>query len=204
MPRTEGEKSMPQRDLFEAHFEPYEYRVDHTVDCRRYQIEYGSLVTPAGETPYTIARMRSFVCVLAVVPGTDGDEPRVALVLQYRYAPDCWQLELPAGGIEAGETPLEAAERELREECGLVPDEVVDLGVVWPSAGSLDEGAYLVAMRCKAERLPLELDPGEQLEVLFATRSELEEVLANGRFGQAAGYVAWMRAQARGLIDAWL
>ncbi len=192
------------RDLFKADFVPFQYRRDRVDDCARYRIEYGHLETPRGDSPYTIVRMWEFVCVLAVVPGKEGEQARIALALQYRYAVDAWQLEMPAGKIEQGESPLEAAARELREECGLVPEEMVDLGHVYPTAGSADEVAHLVAVRCAPGWVPTDFDMGEQVQTVLATREELERVLADGSFGQAVGYVAWMRAQAQGLIDAWL
>ena len=53
-------------------------------------------------------------CVLAVTP-----DDEVYMVRQYRYAlgEEIW--ELPAGKLEAGEDPFEAAKRELAEECGV-------------------------------------------------------------------------------------
>src|SRR5581483_8922977 len=54
---------------------------------------------------------------VAIVPvDVEGD---VTLVRQRRVPAGKQLLELPAGGIEAAETPLEAARRELREETGL-------------------------------------------------------------------------------------
>ena len=47
------------------------------------------------------------------------DQDRVALVGQWRYALDAYSWELPEGGVPPGETPLEGARRELREETGL-------------------------------------------------------------------------------------
>jgi ADP-ribose pyrophosphatase len=195
---------MESRDLFKADFEPYLYCKDRLQDCGRYRIEYGHLVTPRGDSPYTICRMWEFVCVLAVVPGNYGEQPRIALALQYRYAINRWQLEMPAGRIEAGETPLEAAARELREECGLVPDELVDLGLVYPTAGSADEVARLVAVRCAPGRVSTDFDMGEQVQTVLATREEFERVLADGSMGQSVAYATWMRADAQGLLDAWL
>ncbi len=51
-----------------------------------------------------------------VVPVTDAGE--VVFVRQYRHPVRDWTLEVPAGSVEDGETPLEAAERELAEEVG--------------------------------------------------------------------------------------
>lgn len=51
-----------------------------------------------------------------VVPVTTGGE--VVFVRQYRHPVRDWTLEVPAGSVEDGETPLEAAERELAEEAG--------------------------------------------------------------------------------------
>ena len=57
------------------------------------------------------------------------------MVRQFRYAfgEEIW--ELPAGKLEAGEDPFEAAKRELSEECGLTADNFIDLGVVYATVG---------------------------------------------------------------------
>ena len=51
-----------------------------------------------------------------IVPVTDAGE--LVLVRQYRHPVRDWTLEIPAGSVGDGETPLEAAERELAEEVG--------------------------------------------------------------------------------------
>jgi rSAM/selenodomain-associated transferase 1 len=51
-----------------------------------------------------------------VVPVTDSGE--IVLVRQYRHPVRDWTLEVPAGSVEEGESPLAAAERELAEEVG--------------------------------------------------------------------------------------
>jgi 8-oxo-dGTP pyrophosphatase MutT (NUDIX family) len=53
---------------------------------------------------------------IGVVPLDDQD--RVLLVGQYRYPLDLYSWEIPEGGAAPGEEPLEAAQRELREETG--------------------------------------------------------------------------------------
>jgi ADP-ribose pyrophosphatase len=46
---------------------------------------------------------------------------RVAMIRQYRTAAEAWLLELPAGTCDvSSESLVQTAQRELREECGLV------------------------------------------------------------------------------------
>ena len=58
----------------------------------------------------------------AVVPVTD--KGTILLVRQYRNALDQETLEIPAGGIEPGETPLECVTREIEEETGFIAGKV--------------------------------------------------------------------------------
>lgn len=181
---------------------PYPYTKDELVELGRYDIELGHLATPTGPSPYSIVRMHPFVCVLPVVDAGTPDA-RLVLVRQFRYAVDDWQLEPPAGGIEDGEEPAHAALRELREESGLLVDELVDLGWVYPSGGSTDERSYLFAARC-SRRVSTEFDKGEQIETVYASRAQMEELLTNGTYAHAVTYAAWHRLAALGLLDAWL
>ncbi len=52
-------------------------------------------------------------------------------------------LELPAGKLDEGEPPFEAAKRELREETGVIGKDYVSLGQFYPSAGFCDEVLHL-------------------------------------------------------------
>ena len=64
-------------------------------------------------------------CVAVVVVDEDDN---VLLVRQFRYAVGMFLLEIPAGGIEPGEDPLDAVRRELQEEIGHLPHRVDRLG----------------------------------------------------------------------------
>lgn len=186
-----------------GNFTPYPYTCEETVELRRYVVEKGSLATPSGRSTYTIVRMKPFSCVLPVVhAGTDN--ARLLLVRQYRYAVDGWQLELPAGGIEPGELPHAAAERELREESGLQVEELQCLGYTYPSAGSTSEKAYLFAARCAQETVSRDLDMGEQIESVLVSRPEMEELLCSDEYAHAVTYAAWVRFSVSGLLDSWM
>jgi 8-oxo-dGTP pyrophosphatase MutT (NUDIX family) len=65
-----------------------------------------------------------------VVRGEQGSEQVVAIVPVRRAADGARVLGLPKGHVDPGETPLQAATREVREETGLVAEPVTELGEV--------------------------------------------------------------------------
>lgn len=89
----------------------------------------------------------------------------VYLVKEYKYGIERDSTEVMSGALEAEETPLEAAKRELREELGLEAIEWVDLGVVDPFTTVVRSPNYLfLAMGVKeGEKSP---DEGEVLEII--------------------------------------
>ena len=175
--------------------EPYPYRQLSMHPLGRYRIELGELACEDGPSPYSIVHMRPFATVAAFVDG------RMAFVRQYRYSVGSWQLELPAGGMEPGEDPRDAAVRELREETGLVAHDLIDLGMVYPSVGSTDERCYVYAARCDGRRVACEPDPGEQTELVCLSREDVERMMDAGEMPNVQVYVAWAMLQRHGLLD---
>jgi ADP-ribose pyrophosphatase len=80
-----------------------------------------------------VRHSRSVVLVPVPEPG------KVILVRQYRYAINAFLWELPAGSVDEGESPEEAARRECHEEIGLVPSTIVRLSAMYPTPGYCDE-----------------------------------------------------------------
>lgn len=74
---------------------------------------------------------------VAVVPFKDNKT--VVLIKQFRPAINRWIIEIPAGRIELGEDPLEAALRELKEEVGYEARYLRKLISIYPSPGYNDE-----------------------------------------------------------------
>lgn len=80
----------------------------------------------------------------AVVPLLDSDDdPQVLLIRQYRYAADGYVYEIPAGRLDAGESPLECAHRELSEETGYRAERVEHLFTMYTTPGFTDEKIHL-------------------------------------------------------------
>ena len=111
-----------------------------------------------------------------VVPVTDRGE--VALVRQYRHPVRDWTLEVPAGSVEEGELPLEAAERELLEEVGGRAREWRHLTTFYSSSAhlSLRSDAYL------ATGVVLE-PPKPSEEDIAVVRMGVDDALARARAG---------------------
>jgi ADP-ribose pyrophosphatase len=115
---------------------------------------------------------------VVVVPVLEGD--RLVLIRNYRIAVDERLWELPAGKLEAGEDPTEAARRELEEETGYRCGCVRPLGEFYTSPGFADE-----LMRAfVAEELAFvgqRLEPGEQIEAQTMPQSEALRMARDGR-----------------------
>lgn len=107
----------------------------------------------------------------------DADD-RVWLVRQLREPARERLLELPAGALEPGEEPLPAAQRELREECGLTGGAWSELGAFWTTPGFCRELMH-VYLAEGVEPGDAEPEDDEELEIV---RWRVDEV--DGRLGE--------------------
>jgi 8-oxo-dGTP pyrophosphatase MutT (NUDIX family) len=120
----------------------------------------------------------------AVVPVTSGGD--VVLVRQWRQPLGAFTLELPSGGVDAGEEPELAARRELIEETGYRAKELGHLASVHTSTGRSTEVCHL--FRCGAERDERGPQP-EATEFIQVVEMPFQEALgmaSNGDITDAA------------------
>jgi ADP-ribose pyrophosphatase len=109
--------------------------------------------------------------VVAIVP-IDG-EGNVVLVRQYRLPAEQALLEIPAGGVDPGESPEGAAQRELREETGYRAGTLDPIGGFFVSPGYATEYIHLFLARDLNEDA-LRGDADEEIEIV---RMPLEEAV---------------------------
>jgi ADP-ribose pyrophosphatase len=128
---------------------------------------------------------REVVChpgSVVVIPSLpDG---RIVLVRQYRHAVRESLWELVAGGIKKGETPRQAARRELLEETGYLARRFKPLLEFYPSPGILSERMHLVEAR---ELTPAQARPDEDehIEVGLFEPSTLANRILKKQFRDA-------------------
>ena len=123
---------------------------------------------------------------VTIVP-IDGDE--VVLVSQTRRGAGKRILELPAGTLEPGEVPAEAARRELAEECGLAAGTWRELGSFWAVPAYSTEFVHVFeATKLSAVPSP-HLDADEDIEVERAAAGEAETLVADA--GSLAALALW-------------
>jgi len=72
-----------------------------------------------------------------------NEEGKIALVGQWRYANGLYSWEIPTGSLDGRERPVQAARRELREECGFSAAHWVSLGAIQNSNGATTDIAHL-------------------------------------------------------------
>ncbi len=131
---------------------------------------------PNGKTTiYGVIECNDCVAVLPFV-----DEDRVVLVRQYRYIfAENHRWEIPSGGVKAGETTVEAARRELREEVGYDDQELHFVSTYFPSKSIMRETGHLFIGR-HLTQVKAVADETEFLEVaIFPFDQALQMVIAS-------------------------
>lgn len=125
----------------------------------------------------------------------------VVLVEQYRHGLGQVSRELPAGVIDPGETPAEAARRELLEETGYAARELVPLFEVSPEPHRSTARAHFFVARDVKFAGPACPEPSEVIEVRLLPVEQLLADAAEGRIAHAAHVGALFAAERRGLLD---
>ncbi len=125
-------------------------------------------------------------CVAVVV--IDGQD-NIILVRQFRHPVDRFLLEIPAGGIDPGEEPLDSVRRELQEEIGYFPRRIDKLGGFYSIPGYGTE--YLHCF------LATDLIPGrlvaedtEDIELIRISPREIPRLITSGEICDAKSIAA--------------
>jgi ADP-ribose pyrophosphatase len=130
-------------------------------------------------------------CVAVIALDADG---KVFLVKQFRKAVGKELLEIPAGGIDPGETPEAAVSREMREETGYRPRKVEWLGGFYSAPGYATEYLYLYLA---TDLIPSQLfaEDTEGISLVRVAPEEIPELISSGSICDAksvAGLLSYL------------
>lgn len=152
-------------------------KITHTqriAESRLFKVEAVDLAFSNGET-----RTYERICnrgrgTVVVVPVIDCNS--FYLLREYAVGLDCYELGLVKGAIDTGETPLETANRELREELGMAAKHLTLLKCLATSPGYMDSVLQVVLAQDLFES-PLAGDEPEPLERVVWRWDELDTLL---------------------------
>jgi len=119
------------------------------------------------------------------------DDGELVAVSQTRPGARRKTLELPSGKLEAGETPGQAAERELAEECGLQAESWHALGSFWVVPAYSTELTHVFEARELSPAAPAQLDEDEDVVVERLSAAEAWARLSDG--ASLAALALWER-----------
>lgn len=164
---------------------------EEVLGSRWYQVFKETVKLPSGKVLDDYYVRDSVKAVLIVPHNTDG---KFILTRQYKHGARKEVLEFPAGGVEAGEDILAAAERELREEVGGEAS-TMTLGPTFYENPTSSRGeVYVVFAEGVTTKYDQSLDDNEDIDIVILSAEELLKALDDGQLqvpaSAAAGYMA--------------
>ncbi|MFL2944354.1 MAG: NUDIX hydrolase [Candidatus Poseidoniales archaeon] len=125
--------------------------------------------------PFFLLDGSDWINVIAVT-----SEQMLVMVKQYRFGTSKFELEIPGGIIEKGESPIEAGVRELKEETGYAGIDPKYLGYVDPNPAFQTNKCHTIIIQ-NCEKVDIQnLDPGEDIEVEIISEANIQKHIDKG------------------------
>ncbi len=156
-------------------------------DGKVFDVDRDEVRLPHGRTVTVDVVRHPKSVVLIPVP----EAGHVILIRQYRHAVGQWLWEFPAGSVDPGESPEQAARRECHEEIGQVPATIVRLGAFYPTPGYCDEEMIFYRLSTLEDpTVPAALDEDEDIEVRTFTLPDARDMARRGEIRDMKTVVA--------------
>ena len=166
-------------------------RLSPWADIIEREIEF----TPGAKSEiYHAVGQPDYIAMLAITP--DG---KIPIVRQYRPAIEAFTWELPAGTVDAGESAMQAASRELMEETGYPSRKVHPLGTFAPCSGRLANKVHSFFIEAGEKASGYKAEAG--IEVRLVTPPELMDIIKTGQFDSQQHLGTLLLARLHGLLD---
>jgi ADP-ribose pyrophosphatase len=145
-----------------------------------FRVLHDKLIEPGGKpSERDVIRHNGSVVILALDSSKSKKDPWIVIERQYRHAANQYLWELPAGKLDAGESPLAGAQRELEEETGYRAKKWKPLVEYYASPGFLGESmkVFLAEGLIPGDAHPEE---DEQIEFRLVKLSEVLKMIEKG------------------------
>jgi|SRR5690606_1408890 len=113
------------------------------------------------------------------------EDGKILMVRQYRHGAQQIMLELPAGVVEEGEDPQEAARRELLEETGYAFDTITYICKLYANPATSGNLTYTYLLQGGKKVQEQQLDSSEEIEVVELSVDEVKKMLWDNKIGQS-------------------
>lgn len=170
---------------------PYQTISHELLHQRPYVRFYRDQVTVKGmQKDYSFIEVDDSTGIVAL-----NSKGEVALVGQWRYPIKQYRWEVPAGMSEPGETPLENAKRELKEESGVEAARWTELGSFQMDGSKMDQHNHLFLAEdlVVGENSPMD---DEELELLWMPLDQAVALIESGEIRDGLTVIGLLRAQA--------
>jgi 8-oxo-dGTP pyrophosphatase MutT (NUDIX family) len=142
---------------------------------------------------YHAVEQADYIAIVAMTPGG-----KIPIVRQYRPALEAFVWELPAGLVDAGETPIDCARRELMEETGFPARVIHPLGAATPCSGRLTNRIHSFFVVAGRRIARFEPEPG--MRVQLVSPAEITRLIHAGRFPSQLHIGALLLAELHGFL----